>query len=105
LRRTTKSNKVRIGAASLRYAKGKPLPPDVAAWQSAFLVGYIGQDASQDNAEPEGKLCLTIDAYSGVCHSAPTDAVRRFQNMKAACATIAESWSNMPPPIGAVYRT
>ncbi len=102
LRRTTRTNKVRVGAATLRYAKGKALPSEVGAWQSAFLMGYLGQDALQDNAQPEGKLCLTIDAYLGVCHPAPSDAVRRFQNMQAACATIAERWPNVPPPSGAV---
>lgn len=102
LRRTTRTNKIKVGAAALRYAKGKALPPEVGAWQSAFLMEYLGQDALQDNAQPEGKLCLTIDAYLGVCHPAPTDAVRRFQNIQAACATIAESWDNVMPPVGAV---
>lgn len=103
LRRTTKTNKIRVGAATLRYAKGKALPPEVGAWQSAFVMGYLGQNALQDNAQPEGKMCLTIDAYLGVCHPAPTDAIRRFQNMQAACATIAERWANVPAPAGAVF--
>lgn len=102
LRRMTRTNKVKVGAATLRYARGKPLPSEVGAWQSAFLMGYLGQDALQDNAQPEGKLCLTIDGYLGTCHPAPTDAVRRFQNMQAACATIAERWDNVPLPAGAV---
>ncbi len=106
LRRTVKNNratnKIRVGAATLRYARGKPLPPEVGAWQSAILMGYLGQDALQDNAQPEGKLCLTIDAYLGICHPAPTDAVRRFKNIQAACATIAESWDNVAPPAGAI---
>lgn len=103
LRRTTRTNKVRIGAGTLRYAKGKSLSPEVGAWQSTFLMDYLSQDANQDNAEPEGKLCVTIDAYSGVCHPAPGDAVRRFKNMEAACSTIAERWPNVPPPHGAVF--
>lgn len=102
LTRTTKTNKVRIGAATLRYAKGEPLPAEVGAWQSSFLMGYLANDAQALNAEPEQKLCLTIDAWAGICHSAPGDAVRRFRNMEAACATIAERWSNVPPPPNAV---
>jgi hypothetical protein len=102
LTRTTKTNKVRIGAATLRYAKGEPLPAEVGAWQSAFLMGYLANDAQALNAEPEHKLCLTIDAWTGVCHLSPSDAVRRFRNMEAACATITERWPNVPPPPNAV---
>lgn len=102
LRRVTKTNKIKVGTATLRYAKGKTLPSEVGAWQSAFLMGYLGQNALQDNAQPETKLCVTIDAYRGVCHPAPTDSIRRFQNMQAACATIAERWANVPAPAGAV---
>jgi len=57
---------------------------------------------TEEAAEPEHKLCVTIDAYTGVAHAAPTDAVRRFQNMRAACETIAEWWPRVAPPTGAV---
>lgn len=60
LRRMTKTNKAKVGAATLRYAKGKALAPEIGAWQSAFIVGYLGQDAPQENAQPEGKLCLSV---------------------------------------------
>ena len=102
LRRVTQTNRVRVGAAMLRYAKGKALAPAVGEWQSAFLLGYLNLTEPDDSVEPERKLCLTIDAYSGVSHSAPSDSVRRFQNMKAACATIAERWPAIAPPLGAV---
>lgn len=101
LRRLTRTNKVRVGAGVLRYAKGKAVSPDVAAWHSAFLFGLLGETAD-DMAEPEHKLCLTIDAHAGVAHQAPTDSVRRFSNMLAACATIAERWPNIAPPPKAV---
>lgn len=102
LRRLTRTNKVRTGGGMLRYAKRKPLAEDVAAWQSAFLFGYLG-DCDPDGAEePEHELCLTLDAWSGACHAAPTDSMRRYQNMRAACATIAERWPNVEPPPGAV---
>jgi len=102
LRRLTRTNKVRVGAAMLRYAKGKMLPPEVAEWQSAFIHGYLIAIGVEPGAEAELKLCVTIDAYAGSAHAAPTDAVQRFNNMKAACATIAERWPKIPPPPNAV---
>jgi hypothetical protein len=102
LRRTTKTNKIRVGAATLRYAKGRPLPLAVGEWQSALLFGLLGLPGMVDEAEPELKLCLTVDAYAGACHAAPTNAVSKFNNAEAACATIAERWPNIQPPPGAV---
>lgn len=102
LQRTTTTNKIRVGAGMLRYAKGKPLRVDQAEWQSAFLFGYLKRVIADDALEPELKLCVVIDAYSGVCHAAPTNSVSRFKNMEAACASIAERWPNIPPPNNAV---
>lgn len=103
LRRLARGNKLKTGGGMLRYAKGKPLSEDVAGWQSAFLLGCLQMtDQGQDGAEPAHGLCVTIDAYSGVSYPAPTDAVRKFQNMKAACASIAERWPNIQPPPKAV---
>lgn len=101
LSRKTKTNKIRVGAVALRYAKGKILPAEIAAWQSALLLGYL-KETQPDELEPEGKLCITLDAYSGICHEAPSDTVSKFKNMTAACATIAERWPNIAPPAGAV---
>ena len=103
LRRLTRTNKVRVGGAAFRYAKGKRLPPEVAHWQSSFMLGYLHQTGTEREAEPEAQLCITIDAAGGVCHSAPSDAVSRFNNMKAACATISEWWPNVKPPTSAVF--
>ncbi len=102
LRRLTRTNKVRVGGGMLRYKKGRALPEEVGLWQSAFLLGYLGAVGLEEEAEPEGKLCITLDAFSGVAHGAPTDAVSRFNNMKAACASIAERWPQIPPPNNAV---
>lgn len=102
LRRLTKTNKVRVGAAMLRYAKHKELDKDVAEWQSAFLFGLLLTAPPEEGAEAEHKLCLTIDAHSGKAYGAPGNAAQRFKNMAAACASIAERWPNIKPPPKAV---
>ena len=102
LRRLTKTNKAKIGAGVFRYAKGKPLASEAAAYHAAFVFGVLGTTAIEPDV-PEEKLCLVIDAYAGQCHYAPTDSKRRFSNMEAACATIAERWPNVAPPVGAVF--
>lgn len=86
----------------MRYAKGKSLSPEVGEWQSAILFGLLSLPGAAEANEPELKLCLTIDAHAGICYAAPTNAVSRFNNAEAACATIAERWPNIPPPPGAV---
>lgn len=101
-RRVTKTNKVKTGAACIRYAKGKALKPEIGSWQSAFLLAYLAQTNVEAGAEPEGKLCVTIDAYSGATFYAPGDSVMRFKNMQAACVAIAERWDNIKPPPNAV---
>jgi hypothetical protein len=103
LRRFTKTNKIRVGGAAFRYAKGKSLSPEIANWQSAFMLGYLHQTGTEPEAEAEGRLCLTIDTAGGVCHPAPSDAVSRFNNMEAACATISEWWPNITAPEGAIF--
>jgi hypothetical protein len=49
----------------------------------------LAKTNANEDAEPEGKLCVTIDAYTGGRHLAPTNAVTRFKEAEAACATIA----------------
>jgi hypothetical protein len=102
LRRVTKTNKVRVGAAALRYSKNHPLPLDVAEWQSAILFGILGLSGGDPAAEPERKLCLTVDAFTAACFCAPTNAVSRFNNAEAECANISERWANIQPPPSAV---
>lgn len=104
LRRVIKTtNQVRVGAAMLRYAKGKPLSAAVAEWQSAYLYGYLKAIGIEDGATVENKLCLTIDAYSGMAYEAPGNSASRFKNMEAACESIAERWPNIKPPPGAKF--
>lgn len=102
LQRTTKSNKVRRGAMMLRYAKGKALSPQIGCFQSAAMFGFMCEAEKGDDAQPERGLCLTLDAHEGILYEAPTDSVSVFNNMKAACATIAERWDKIEPPKGAV---
>jgi hypothetical protein len=91
-----------VGAGTLRYAKGTPLKQSIGDWQSAILFGLLSLIQGGDEAEAEQKLCATIDAFSGNCFQAPSDATRRFNNAEAACASIAEQWDNISPPENAV---
>ena len=100
--RVTKTNKIRLGGGAIRYQKGKALPEEVALWQSAFIFGYLNDVNADNGATSEEKLCLTICAHSGTVFQAPTDSTMRFNNMKAACASIAERWENIDPPATAV---
>jgi hypothetical protein len=72
------------------------------AWQSAILLGMFAKTNPDEGSEPEGKLCLTIDAYAGTRHTAPANAVTRFKEAEAACATIAQLWPTIKPPDDAV---
>jgi hypothetical protein len=103
LARTTKTNKAEEGAAAFRYAKGKPLSAEAAAYQSSFMLCYLRDISIEKTVIPNAKLCLTIDAYTGVCHPAPSNAHSRYQNMQAACQSISERWPNVEPPPGAIF--
>jgi hypothetical protein len=102
LRRLTKTNKLKQGALMLRYAKGKPLSPQVGAFQSAAAFGLLGMTKNEDGAEPEKGICITLCASAGEFFVAPTSSVSIFANMKAACESIAERWPNIKPPKGAI---
>jgi hypothetical protein len=102
LRRVTKTNKVKTGALMLRYGKNSPLPPMVGGFQSAAIFGYLRTLEEADKTEAERALCITLDAHAGKCHEAPGNAVYLFNEMKAACATIAERWPAIKPPKNAV---
>jgi hypothetical protein len=102
-RRLTKTNKVRCGALMLRYAKGKPLDPEIGAYQSSAIFGLLGEHTDEEGSEPEKSLCLTLDAMTGKLYAAPGAAVSNFANMKAACQSIAERWPNIPSPEGAIF--
>ncbi|MEQ9258736.1 MAG: hypothetical protein RIG84_06535 [Roseovarius sp.] len=102
VQRITRTNRLRTGLGTIRYAKGKPLDEEIGAYQSSVLFGCRKMIDIQDETAPEEKLCLTLDCATGRFIPAPSDATRRFQNMEAACATIAERWDNIEPPENAV---
>ena len=103
LRRVTKANKVKTGYLTIRYAKGKPLDQSVGMWQSAMLLAVRKMQDQGTEFEAESALCCTLDAVTGELISAPGDAVTRFKNMEAACATIFGGWANIEPPDGAIF--
>ncbi len=103
LTRTTKTNKHKQGALMLRYQKGKALSDATADFQSAAILGLLKMLPGADVDEPERTLCLTLDAYTGLLHPAPTNAGYLFKEMQAACLSIAERWDAIPPPKGAVF--
>jgi hypothetical protein len=102
LQRTTKTNKIKSGALMLRYAKGKTLLKAVATYQSAAAFGFLRALDAEEMVETDRSLCITVDAYQGICHEAPGNSVYLFKEMKAACATIAERWPAIKPPKNAV---
>ncbi len=102
LARKDKTNKQRNGAFMLRYAKGQPLNPEVGGYQSAAAFGMLKEYLAEEGTEPDKSICVTLDAFSGELYPAPGKTVSMFADMKAACASIAERWPNIPPPKNAV---
>jgi hypothetical protein len=104
LMRTTRANKVKLGALFLRYAKNQDLPEAAGVHQSAFTFGYLREHPFEADATPEHALCITLDCVSGRAYQAPTDkAVYLYKEMAAECASIAERWDSILPPPGAVF--
>ncbi len=97
-----KTNAPKVGSLMLRYSKGKPLPPLVGDYQAAAMFGLFCDIKDDLEGVPDKSLCLILDVQSGILYPAPGASVSMFANMKAACATIAERWPNIPPPKGAV---
>ena len=102
LRRIDKTNQQRNGAFMLRYAKNKALDSAVGEYQSAAAFGLFKDYLKDEGSEPDRSICVTLDAFTGTLYPAPGNSVTAFANMKAACQTIAERWSNIAPPKGAV---
>lgn len=102
VKRVTVRNTRKIGGVFLRYAKRKELPEEAAQFQSSFTFGFLKGNPFEPEAEPEKKLCITIDGYSGRTTEAPGNAVYLFNEMEAACTDIAALWPAIQPPPNAV---
>ena len=63
--RVTKTNKLRTGFMTIRYAKAKPLPREIGLWQSSLLFGCRKISDDSDSTTAERKLCVTLDAVTG----------------------------------------
>lgn len=100
--RPGRKNVTKRGALMLRYQKDTPLKPEIGAYQSATVYGLLEQYGVGNDEEVDRSICLTMDAQTGILHPAPSNAVTRFNNTKAACATISEAWDNIKPPPNAV---
>lgn len=103
VKKPTKKNKLLTGAIMLRYAKGKPLAPSIAAYQSSATFGFMRMFDQDKVSEADKALSITLDAYAGRCYAAPKDkAVYFFKEMRAACEAISERWPAIKPPKNAV---
>jgi hypothetical protein len=101
--RKTKANTQKIGAIMFRYAKGLPVDKEAADFQTAFVFGLFSIAPFVQEAKPEDKLCLVLDAVSGNTYTAPDKPIYKFNEMKAVCGDIAEKWDKVKPPPGAIF--
>ncbi len=104
LKRVNIRNVPKLGVAFFRYGKNKALGEDVACWQGAISFGYLDAKVKQGLGEvdPEKEMCLAVDMWTGHVHSAPSNAVYRFNEVRAVCAGIVERWDQVQPPEGAI---
>lgn len=104
-RRVTRTNVPKMGLGFLRYSKGKGLPVETACWQGAIAVGYLTTKLQQGLGEVDAdrEITAVIDVWTGQCHVAPSNSTYRFNEVKAACAGIAQRWAQIPAPPNAVF--
>jgi hypothetical protein len=102
LTRTTRTNKVRIGALMLRYKKGAAVNEEAALYQAAFIYGYLLRRQMEENTSPDPKLCLILDVHTNQTIEAPSKSGYMFKEMEAACSAVAERWPAIEPPADAV---
>jgi len=102
--RFTKTNKLRIGAACIRYSKNNPVKKETAEFQAAFTHGYLRHINMDEALEVEPKLCWLIDAFSGELIEAPSNSVSVFNNISSACYSISERWDKITPPPKAIVK-
>lgn len=102
--RFTKTNKLRIGAACIRYSKNKPVKNETAQFQAAFTHGYLRHFNEDEALEVEPKLCWLIDAFSGKLIEAPSNSVSIYNNITSACYSISERWDKITPPARSIIK-
>jgi len=100
--RLTKTNKQKVGAMMFRYAKGKAVVAEIGSYQAAAIFGFLRASELEPGEEAEKALCRVLDLNTGAVFVAPGDSVNIWNDMKAACASIAERWPNIPKPPGAI---
>lgn len=100
--RLTRTNKQKVGAMMFRYGKGKSTSDAIGTNQAAAIFGFLRASELDAGEEPERALCRVVDLRTGATFVAPGDSVNIWNDMKAACASIAERWANIPKPTGAV---
>jgi len=100
--RTNARNNRKIGALNFRYSKSAKLPDETAMYQSALMFGALKVDPFEPEASPEHALCQTLDGFNGKVYCAPTNAIYLYNEMKAACGSVAMQWPNIEPPKSAV---
>ncbi|MGU3421800.1 hypothetical protein [Methylobacterium sp. D54C] len=98
LRRIARNNVAKIGAMFLIYSKGKSASVEEALHLSALSFGYLEDAPIAQDCEADKAICLSVCAYSGNVYAAPGNSKRRFNNMMAAGATIADLWPAIPAP-------
>ena len=82
--------------------KGKVVADDIGAYQAAAIFGFLRASELEPGEEAEKALCRVLDLNAGTVFVAPGDSVNIWNDMKAACASIAERWPNIPKPPGAI---
>ena len=78
LDRTDKKNQKQRGALMFRYAKGAPLKPEVASYQSAAIFGILREISDKEAEEVDKPLCVTVDGITGAVYAADGKAASSY---------------------------
>jgi hypothetical protein len=65
---------------------------------AATLIHEYASQHLTAQGEPTKRLCLSLDVFGRNVHVAPTSSVRRMENIRAACRSIASRWPSITPP-------
>jgi len=95
-----KDGQALVGAAKIRYSKGKPVDAEAAEYVGVGLFDFA-ESCLGNYGLAAKKLCFSLDLHSGQSIACPSSTTRKLNNMKAACAGIAAQWERIKPPNGA----